>query len=115
MSDFLDDMAAGSKARSALAQTLCSLAEAQQRCRDLPPVTAFKPASSGLSVIAEIKVRSPAEGTLAQAASTESVIARAAQYVDGGASILSVLTEPERFDGSLEYLAAVKAHVRCDA
>ncbi len=67
MSDFLDDMAASSKARSALAQTLCSLTEAQQRCRDLPPVTAFKPASRGMSVIAEIKVRSPVEGTLAQA------------------------------------------------
>ncbi len=111
MSDFLDNMAASSKARSLQAQTVCSLAEAQQRCVDLPPVTAFKQAGSGMSVIAEIKVRSPAEGKLAEAASTESVIARAAQYVNGGASILSVLTEPERFDGSLDYLAAVKAHV----
>ena len=38
-------------------------------------------------------------------------MARAADYVYGGASILSVLTEPDRFDGSLDYLAAVKAHI----
>lgn len=111
MSDFLDNMAASSKARSAQAQTVCSLAEAQQRCLDLPLATPIKRAPTGMSVIAEIKIRSPAEGTLSETATTESVVARAARYVSGGASILSVLTEPERFDGSLDYLAAVKAHV----
>ncbi len=64
-----------------------------------------------MGVIAEIKVRSPAEGKLADAVTTDTVIERATQYVDGGASVLSVLTEPERFEGNLDYLAAVKAHV----
>ncbi len=111
MSDFLDTMAAGSRARSARAQAVCSLEEAQARCLDLAPVTPIRYAASGMSVIAEIKVRSPAEGRLSEGASIESVTERASAYVAGGASILSVLTEPDRFDGSLEYLAAVKAHV----
>ena len=36
---------------------------------------------------------------------------RARQYVDGGAAAISVLTEPSRFDGSLEHLDDVAAAV----
>ncbi|MFK8030132.1 MAG: indole-3-glycerol-phosphate synthase [Gammaproteobacteria bacterium] len=111
MSDFLASMAQSSKARSEKAQTICSAEQAMERCQDLPPTTRFKSSDGCMDVIAEIKVRSPAEGQLAEGVTTESIIARAADYVFGGASILSVLTEPDRFDGSLDYLAAVKAHV----
>ncbi len=111
MSDFLDTMAVSSRARSAQAQDVCSLTEIRQRCLDLGAVTPIRYAEPGMSVIAEIKVRSPAEGQLSEGASIESVTERASAYVSGGASVLSVLTEPDRFDGSLEYLAAVKAHV----
>ncbi len=111
MSDFLDQMATTSATRSQQAQALCSLDEAMVRCQDLPPTTRYKRSADGMSVIAEIKVRSPAEGQLATGVTTETIVARAKEYVHAGASILSVLTEPEKFEGSLDYLAAVKAHV----
>lgn len=111
MSDFLSGMAQSSSARSTQAQTICSQEQALEQCQNLPPTTHYKRSPDRMDVIAEIKVRSPAEGTLADDVTIESSMARAADYVFGGASILSVLTEPERFDGSLDYLAAVKAHV----
>ena len=42
---------------------------------------------------------------------TEIRATRARQYVDGGAAAISVLTEPSRFDGSLEHLEEVAAAV----
>ena len=60
-------------------------------------------------VIAEIKNRSPAEGELT--ARGVDRVDRAQQYVEGGAAAISVLTEPSRFDGSLEHLAEVAAAV----
>ncbi len=44
-------------------------------------------------------------GTLQRAADTD-VAARVADYAAAGAAAVSVLTEPSRFDGSLEHLAA---------
>lgn len=60
-------------------------------------------------LIAEIKPRSPAEGELG----TADLVERAAAYREGGAGMLSVLTEPDAFGGSLELLEAVaaEAHV----
>jgi len=52
-------------------------------------------------LIAEIKLRSPAEGSLG----TGGVAERAAAYRDAGAAAISVLTEPSRFDGSMADLA----------
>ncbi|MEM7083105.1 MAG: indole-3-glycerol-phosphate synthase [Pseudomonadota bacterium] len=111
MNDFLADMARGSRARSQAAQSQCSLEDMRVRCQNLPPPTPLTLAQRGMSVIAEIKVRSPAEGQLEAGATIDSVVARAADYVMGGAQVLSVLTEPDKFDGHLDYLAAVKAHV----
>lgn len=59
-------------------------------------------------VIAEVKFRSPSEGTLSEGKDVER-IARA--YERGGAAGISVLTEPEHFDGRLEYLATVRGAV----
>ena len=60
-------------------------------------------------IIAEIKDRSPAEGELAT--SNEDRGDRARSYASGGAAAISVLTEPSKFDGSLEHLADVVAAV----
>ncbi len=57
--------------------------------------------TSGLSVIAEIKRRSPSAGPIDLGLD---VAARASAYRDGGASCLSVLTEPDHFGGSFEDL-----------
>ena len=54
-------------------------------------------------MIAEIKRHSPAEGALGP---VTDVAARARAYADAGAAAVSVLTEPERFGGSLDDLAA---------
>ena len=60
------------------------------------------------NVIAECKRRSPSRGVMA-AEYDPVTIAQA--YERGGATALSVLTEPTFFDGALEHLAAVRARV----
>jgi indole-3-glycerol phosphate synthase len=64
---------------------------------------------SDFDIIAEIKGRSPAEGDLAGADLDRAEQAR--RYARGGAAAISVLTEPSRFDGSLEHLEEVVAAV----
>jgi len=61
-----------------------------------------------VNVIAECKRRSPSKGVLA---AVYDPVRIAAQYEQGGAAAISVLTEPTFFDGSLEHLAAVRARV----
>jgi indole-3-glycerol phosphate synthase len=58
----------------------------------------------GLSVISEIKRASPSAGFIREADPAE----WGARYEAEGASCLSVLTEPERFTGSLEDLEAAR-------
>ena len=62
----------------------------------------------GLSVVAEIKRRSPSAGDID---TTLDPVTQAQKYVAGGASAISVLTEPDFFGGSLADLSAVKAVV----
>ena len=108
-SDFLLGMAHSSKLRDAVARA--SLSDAQQRsqlvCLDAPD--GLKLTDSGFDLIAEIKKRSPAEGDLA--ASLASPELQAEAYVRGGAAVLSVLTEPDRFSGSLDDLHGVAANI----
>jgi indole-3-glycerol phosphate synthase len=61
----------------------------------------------GLSVISEIKRASPSAGFISYADPVE----WAARYEAEGASCLSVLTEPDRFKGSLEDLDAARDRV----
>jgi indole-3-glycerol phosphate synthase len=65
--------------------------------------------ASGVSVIAEVKRRSPSRGELA-AIPDPAVLAAA--YAQAGASVVSVLTEQRRFGGSLADLDAVRAAIR---
>jgi indole-3-glycerol phosphate synthase len=60
--------------------------------------------ADGLSVIAEIKRRSPSRGEMAPALDP---VTQARAYSSGGAAAISVLTEPEFFDGSSGDLMAV--------
>jgi len=62
----------------------------------------------GLAVIAEVKRASPSKGALADIPDPATL---AAAYASGGATAISVLTEPRRFSGSLDDLAAVRARV----
>jgi len=65
-------------------------------------------AAPGLSVIAEIKRRSPSRGVIDGALNPAH---RAGAYERGGASAISVLTERDHFAGSLQDLGAVHAAV----
>jgi len=104
---FLEQMAAGSRARLAAAKAICSegaLAE-QARRSPAPPPLRLDPA--GFDLIAELKFRSPAAGTLDERG--ESIARRVTCYARAGAAAVSVLTEPERFGGSLEHLRQASA------
>lgn len=101
--DFLAAMAASSRERSAAAQAARPERELRARLADLPPPPRLK--FSSFDLIAEVKLRSPAVGLLKSAAD-EDVGARVAGYARAGAAAVSILTEPSRFDGSLDDLAA---------
>jgi indole-3-glycerol phosphate synthase len=65
-------------------------------------------AQDGVQVIAEVKRSSPSKGALAAIADPAGL---AVDYAEGGAAVISVLTERRRFGGSLEDLKAVRAAV----
>jgi len=100
--DFLTNMAASSRARSLSAQAVTPARELRARIADLP--AAPRLALNTFDLIAEVKLRSPAVGLLKSAAD-EDVGERVAGYARAGAAAVSILTEPSRFDGSLEDLA----------
>ncbi|MEO8222286.1 MAG: indole-3-glycerol phosphate synthase TrpC, partial [Specibacter sp.] len=96
-------------------QDKVSLAELQEQVRHVAPALDAWTALGGnlaqrpeLMVIAEVKRRSPSKGDLA---GITDPAALAVQYRDGGASVISVLTEERRFGGSLADLDAVRAAV----
>ncbi len=101
--DFLSDMAASSRVRSAAAQAQLSARELRARIADLPATPVLK--LGAFDLIAEVKLRSPAVGLLKQANDGE-VGARVGTYANAGAAAVSILTEPSRFDGSLADLEA---------
>jgi indole-3-glycerol phosphate synthase len=101
--DFLGQMAASSRTRSTEAQARIPEHELRARIADLPPAPRLK--LGPFDLIAEVKLRSPAVGLL-KAAAEEDVGARVATYARAGAAAVSILTEPSRFDGSLDDLAA---------
>jgi len=100
MSDFLQTMAASSAQRAAAAAQITSA----DLDKPLVPLTL-----DGFDVIAEIKERSPAEGDLSTADLGRA--SRAQLYSKGGAAVISVLTEPSKFSGSLDHLEEVVAAV----
>ncbi len=75
---------------------------------DLPPTISLKKSlikDSGISIIAEIKRRSPSKGILAENLQVDKM---AKIYQQAGASAISVLTESVYFDGSIDDLKTVK-------
>jgi indole-3-glycerol phosphate synthase len=75
--------------------------------RSLPEAIAASAASGRVPVIAEVKPTSPTtDGTR-----NDDPIALAEAMVDGGASALSVLTEPDHFEGSTDALRGVREAV----
>lgn len=82
-------------------------AELEARARDVPRAPAFGAALRryDVAVIAEVKRRSPSKGWINPGLSAAE---QARAYARGGASAISVLTEPEHFAGSTDDLLAVR-------
>lgn len=100
--DFLATMAASSRRRVAAARRLHGDAELWRWAEASPPPPRLLLSPQGFDVIAEVKLRSPAAGQLRGA--DENVTTRVLRYAAAGAAAVSVLTEPERFEGSLDHL-----------
>ena len=106
MATYLDDIVAAHRRRAAAdPRTLDELLEVVDH--DVA-VRGFRDAltAPGLSVIAEIKRRSPSKGALNVDLDPGQV---ALDYATGGAAALSVLTDEEHFGGSAVDLAAARA------
>jgi indole-3-glycerol phosphate synthase len=102
MSNFLDEMARTSAGRVAQALRREGLDALERRARASPAAPPLRLSAAGFDVIAELKMRSPAAGALADAAHDWQ--SRVVSYARAGAAAVSVLTEPSRFDGSLDHL-----------
>jgi len=107
MSGFLDDMASRSAERVAEAMRHESASALERRARRAAQSAPLRLSGSGFDVIAELKLRSPAAGRLSDEG--DDWLGRVAAYARGGAAAVSVLTEPSRFDGSLEHLRQAAA------
>ncbi|OLT16436.1 indole-3-glycerol phosphate synthase [Pseudonocardia sp. CNS-139] len=106
----LDTILEGVREDLAARESRVPLAELKAQVADLPPALDPRPAlrAGPVSVIAEVKRRSPSKGALAD---IPDPAALAAEYAAGGAAAISVLTEQRRFGGSLDDLEAVRAAV----
>ena len=108
MSGFLDDMARSSAARVAQAMRHEPFAALESARAGGARGSRLRLSAHGFDVIAELKLRSPAAGPLGDA-QTRIGWGASPAYARGGAAAVSVLTEPSRFDGSLEHLRRAAA------
>jgi indole-3-glycerol phosphate synthase len=100
--DFLTRMAQKSRKRVIAAKRLCPTERMLTQARESVPPPPLVPHAQGFDVIAELKLRSPAAGTLRTL--DEDIGRRVRRYATAGAAAVSVLTEPSAFDGDLAHL-----------
>mgnify|MGYP006268389101 CR=1 FL=1 len=94
--------------REDLAARRLPLSEIQQLLERAPKVISPIFPIDQLSVIAEVKRRSPSKGELSDIPEPAKL---AAKYQEAGAAAVSVLTERRRFNGSLEDFDAVRSEI----
>ena len=114
----LDRILEHKKAELRRKQSRGYLAELKNRILDQQPSVGFEKAlESGYgtdspALIAEVKKASPSQGLMRpEFADRFEPVKIAKTYKDHGASAVSVLTDQEYFQGSLDYLAAIKTEV----
>jgi indole-3-glycerol phosphate synthase len=106
MSDILEKIVARKRERLAVSQAALPLAELRAQVQPQPGGRFIRALQSdGINIIAEIKRRSPSKGIIRE---DFDPVAIACNYTAGGAAALSCLTEEDFFDGSLDYLRAVR-------
>ena len=96
----LDDIVAGVREDLAPRMAAVPEAELERRAAAAPPALDAEAAlrsQPGIAVIAEVKRSSPSKGALADIPDPATL---AASYAQGGATVVSVLTEPRRFSGT---------------
>ena len=98
----LSDMHRSSLQRVAEARERVPEAALRASVLGTPVPPRLRLARHGFDLIAELKLRSPALGDLS--AATLDPVRRLEAYAEGGAAVCSILTEPDRFDGSLDHL-----------
>lgn len=103
MSGFLETMASRSRERFAAARRDRPVEDLHHAVHAGPPPRRLRGFGESFDLIAEIKPRSPAEGKLP----VGDLGASAMGYETGGAAVISVLTEPTEFGGSLAILREV--------
>ena len=106
----LDSIIEGVRADVAARAAVVSISEIKAAAEAMPAPLDVLAAlrEPGIGVIAEVKRASPSAGSLATIADPAKL---AQAYENGGARIISVLTEERRFHGSLDDLDAVRAAV----
>ncbi|HEV8087360.1 MAG TPA: indole-3-glycerol phosphate synthase TrpC [Actinomycetota bacterium] len=87
---------------------LGTAADGQPAARDVAAALGEAAGTDGVALIAEVKRASPSAGSIVADADP---VAQARAYDAAGASVVSVLTEPTHFGGSLDDLRAVRAAV----
>ena len=102
---FLGRMADASRERVRRARLAVSEGVIADRARAAPPAPPLR--LGGFDVIAELKLRSPAAGGLAERSFDRSE--QLAAYARGGAAAVSVLTEPDEFHGAIDHLEEAAA------
>lgn len=105
MSAFLETMADRSRERADEAARHLPMAGLREAALSGPRPRPLGDFGSTFDVIAEIKPRSPSEGSFP----AHDPVTIADDYQRGGAAMLSVLTEPSTFGGSLDNLRQVAA------
>jgi indole-3-glycerol phosphate synthase len=98
------DLAAHPLDRAALTEAAGTMSPA----RDVGDALSVAAATDGVALIAEVKRSSPSAGAIAADADP---VAQARAYERAGAAVVSVLTEPLHFGGSLDDLRAVRRSV----
>jgi indole-3-glycerol phosphate synthase len=107
LSRFLDTMAARSHQRAQEAAAHRSLRRRRSSVLAGPEPRPLSGFGALFDLIAEVKPRSPSEGLFPERSPAETALA----YQIGGAGMISVLTEPSEFGGSIELLQDVAAAV----
>jgi indole-3-glycerol phosphate synthase len=109
MTDKLREIYEQRRGRVAEARERISLAELERKAKNVDAALPFVDALNRpgkIAVIAEFKRRSPSAGELR---ATSNAALAAAAYEDGGASALSILTEPDWFGGCLDDIADARS------